>query len=606
MASSKLSSAADKNRAAAALSAGLAHHSAGRLADAEKCYREALTLDADNADAYHLMGVLALQVNKPAAAVDLIAQAVRRNAGNAVYFSNLGGALRRLGRLDEAVAAGREAVRLDDAFADGYNNLANALMDKQAYGEAAATLARLIALRPQAVEQRLMLANALMKDNRPADAELALNDLLKIAPKNAAALNNLGVTLRKLKRNDEADAAYRRALAVADDDPGVLSNYGTLLMETDRIDEAVAVFRKAVRLKPDFGEAHLNLGLALRTQMRVTEAIACVREGVRLLPDRAEARTGLGELLLLNGELEEGLREYEWRSRMAEFPSPRRDFAQPEWDGVVKPGMTLLVHDEQGVGDTIQFVRFAKIARQRGIDVIVECNTQLTRLLQSMPDVGRVIGRFSPPGPYDAHVSLLTLPRHLGLTRDSIPAETPYLAAEPQLAEHWGRRIAATPGADRALRVGLVWAGSPEHRNDHNRSLALSRLAPLGGVPNVCLFSLQKGAGANQAADPPPGLALTDLGPEIGNFADTAAILQHLDLVVTVDTSVAHLAGALGRPVWVLLPFFPDWRWLYGTDLSPWYPTMRLFRQEAPKDWDPVIARAAEALRDAAAGVRAA
>lgn len=594
---------ADKARIAALLSSGLAHHSAGRLAEAEAAYRGVLTADPDNAEAYHLMGVLALQVGKPEPAAGLIAQAIRRNPGNAVYYSNLAGALRRLGRLDEAVAAGREAVRLNGAFPDALNNLANALLDCRLHGEATEILRRLIALRPQAVEPRLMLTGALMQENRTEEAEQTLNDLLRIAPDNPSALNNLGVVLRKLKRETEAEAAYRRALDISPGDAGMLSNYGTLLLEMERVDEAIAQFRKAIEIKPDFGEAHLNLGLALRTQMRLDEAVVAAREGARLRPDLPEAHAGLGEVLLLTGVLAEGFREYEWRSRMAEFPSPRRDFDRPLWDGVMRPGMTLLVHDEQGVGDTIQFVRFAQLAHRRGMRVIVECNTQLTRLLTGMADVDQVAGRFSPLPPYDAHIPLLSLPQHLDVSLATIPADIPYLRAEPALVESWGRRIAAAPG--RGLRVGLAWAGSPEHRNDRNRSLALSQLAPLGAVSNVSFFSLQKGAGAQQTANPPPGLTLTDLGPEIGNFADTAAILEHLDLLVTVDTSVAHLAGALGRPVWVLLPFFPDWRWLSDTELSPWYPAMRLFRQPRPQTWAPVIDRLAGALQEAAAGVRA-
>lgn len=593
------------SRTAGLLASGMGHHSAGRLAEAEKAYREVLSTEPQNPEALHLMGVLALQVNKPTQAVELIAQAIRRNSRNAVYFSNLGSGLRRLGKLDESIAACREATRLDPDFADAYNNLANALVDRQRDAEAVEALNHLIALRPQVIDQRLMLARALMQlPGRAAEAVEALESLLKLAPCNASAFNNLGVALRKLKRNEEADRAYRRAIAIAPDDPGILSNHGTLLMELEREDEAIVLFRKAIEHKPGFGEAHLNLGLVLRSRMRLAEAIPAVREAVRLCPDLPEAHAGLGELLLLDGQLEEGFREYDWRSRMTDFPSPRRDFTSPRWDGVFRPGLTLLVHDEQGVGDTMQFVRFAQIAQARGARVIVECNTQLTRLLTGMPGVHQVIGRTSPIPPHDAHVPLLSLPQELGITLATVPTEVPYLRAEPELVTSWGERLAALPSLRTGLRVGLVWAGSPEHRNDRNRSLALERLAPLGRVANTRFVSLQKGAGAGQAANPPTGMELIDLGPEISNFADTAAILQHLDLVVTVDTSVAHLAGALGRPVWVLLPFFPDWRWLHGTDVSPWYPTMRLFRQDRPRAWDPVIARVAEALRTAADGVR--
>ncbi len=601
---------ADRNGPAALLAEGMAHHSAGRLAEAEAAYRRVLDASTGHPDALHLLGVIALQVNKPAAAVELIGQAIRANPRSVVYHSNLGSALRRLGRLDEALAACRRALELDASFADGYNNLANVLLDKQLHAETADALRRLLSYRPALTEQRLMLARVLILDGRPAEAVEALEALLRLAPGSADAHVNLGVALRKLGRNDEAIATYRRGLELAPGNAALLSNLGSALDQQGRSVEAVDCYRQAIDHQPGFVDAHVNLSVSLRDLNRLDEAAAAAREAIRLKPDSAEAHTNLGHARLLQGDLPEGFAEYEWRFRIADFPSPTRSFPVPAWDGGPLDGLTLLVHDEQGVGDGINFLRYIPLLRERGARVIVECNTQLLRLFQSAPDVDTVVGRFAPLPAFDRHVSLLSVPHLMGTRLETVPAAVPYLRAEPELLARWAARLGPSgdgnPGdfprdCPRDCRIGLVWAGSPGHRNDRNRSLALAALAPLGRVPGVRFYSVQKGPAAAQLATPVPGLAITDLSGEIGDFADTAAIVSHLDLVITVDTSVAHLAGALGRPVWVLLPFAPDWRWLMDREDSPWYPTMRLFRQPAPGAWDPVVARVAEALERHAA-----
>jgi tetratricopeptide (TPR) repeat protein len=581
----------------------MAHHNAGRLAEAEAAYRRVLDQSAGQPDALHLLGVIALQVNKPAAAADLIGAAIRANPTSAVYHSNLGSALRRLGRLDEALAACRRALEIDASFLDGYHNLANLLLDKKLYAETADALRRLLAHRPALTEQRLMLGRALILDGRPAEAVEVLEELLHRAPGLADAYVNLGVALRKLGRDDEAIATYRRGLELSPGSAALLSNLGSALDQQGRGVEAVDCYRQAIARQPDFIDAHVNLSVALRDLNRLDEAVAAAREAIRLKPDSAEAHTNLGHARLLQGDLPEGFAEYEWRFRIPDFPSPSRSFPVPAWDGGPLDGLSLLVHDEQGVGDGINFLRYIPLLRARGARVIVECNTQLLRLFRSAPGIDTVVGRFSPLPAFDRHISLLSVPYRMGTRLDSVPADIPYLRAEPELLERWGDRLGqAGRVGNGPLRVGLVWAGSPGHRNDRNRSLALSALAPLGRVPGVRLYSVQKGPAAAQLATPVPGLDIFDLADGIEDFADTAAIVSHLDLVVTVDTSVAHLAGALGRPVWVMLPFAPDWRWLMEREDSPWYPTMRLFRQPAPGAWEPVVARVAEALAQRAAG----
>jgi tetratricopeptide (TPR) repeat protein len=577
----------------------IALHSAGRLAEAEAACRSLLAADPENPETLHTLGVLSLQSGKPGVAVEMIAAAIRRNPASAPYFSNLGSALRRLGRLDDAIAAGREALRIDGDFIDGLINLTNALCEKGAFAEAAPLLRRVIERRPNAVDQRLLLARTLILSNQNEEAVTAMRDLLRIAPRHAPAYINLGVALKKLGRFDEAVAAYRAALDISPNDPGALNNLGTTYQEEDRNAEAIDCFRQAVAARPGYADAHLNLSLALRAEGRLDESIGEARTAIAMNPNLAEAHTSLGFNLLLKGELIEGFKEYEWRTAMNDFSSPRRSFETPAWNGEDLAGKTVLIHDEQGIGDAIQFVRYAPLLRGKGARVIVECNTQLTRLFGSMPGIDQAIGRFTQPPPHDYHVSLLSLPHLLGTRLDTIPADVPYLRAEPELVARWAERLNADGPA---LRVGVVWAGNPEFREDRNRSPGLAAFLPLFDVPGTRFYALQKGPGRRDL----PGLRdrlpenFIDLDAEIGNLADTAAIMMNLHLVISSCTAPPHLAGALARPTWTILPQACDWRWLAAGDVTPWYPTMRLFRQQKRGDWATVTATVRAALEDAA------
>lgn len=578
---------------AALLQAAIAHHGAGRAAQAEALYRQVLAAWPNHPDALHLLGVLALQAGNPAVAAELIRQAIRFDAGNPAFFSNLAIALRRLGRLDDALAACRRALALMPEFADALNNLANILSDRGEHGREAAALRRLLFLKPLLTEQRLQRGRALLLDGRAEEAVEAFMTLLGITPASAPAYTNLGVALRRLGRTDEAVAAYRSALGFSPGEPGTLSNLGIALQDLGACGEAVTCFRQAIAAKPEEAATYLNMGLAARDGMQVEASIALARRTVQLDPTLAEGHTALGFGLLLQGRLEEGFAEYEWRSRMADFPSPRRSFASPAWDGSDWTGRTLLIHDEQGVGDTIMLARYAPLLQARGVRVYLECNTQLVRLLSSMPGIEGVIGRFQPPPPHDTHVALASVPHRLGTTLYTIPAGSPYLHAEPALASAWSERL---PQRGR-LRVGLVWAGNPDFKGDRLRSPGLAAFRPLLDVPGIDFYGLQKGPGRRdlERCGPLPA-SFTDLGEAIQDFADTAAIMENLDLVVSSCTGPAHLAGALGRPVWTVLPFAPDWRWLEHGVCTPWYPTMRLFRQERCGEWDGVLRLVQSAL----------
>jgi Flp pilus assembly protein TadD len=584
-----------------ALQAGLAHHAAGRAAEAESAYRAVLAAHPNHPDALHLLGVLALQHDRPAVAVQLIGEAIRHNPGNPAGFSNFAGALRRLGRLDRARASARVAMVLAPGFCDGLNNLADILSEQGEHGAAADALGHVSALSPWLTEPRLKHAHALLLAGRNEDAVETLMALLGMTPLSVAGYTNLGVALRRLGRMEEAITAYRSALGFASGEPGTLNNLGVTFQDLGRYEEAAVCFRLSIAGQPDSSHAHLNLSLVARDEMRVDESINLARRAVTLGPALAEAHTALGHGLLIKGEFREGFAEYEWRSRMTDFPSPRREFTSPVWDGSPLAGRTLLVHDEQGVGDTIMFARYAALLQAQGARVFLECNGQLARLLSSMPGIAGVVPRYAPPPPHDFHVALASLPHRLGATLYSIPAPLAYLWAEPALVESWRARL----GPRRGLRIGLIWAGNPEFKGDRLRSPGLAAFRPLLDLPRVSIYSLQKGAGRRDLDRCGPLPAnVVDLGADIADFADTAAIMENLDLIVSSCTGPAHLAGALGRPVWTVLPFAPDWRWLEHGVCTPWYPTMRLFRQERRGDWAAVMARVAEAVAEEARRVR--
>jgi hypothetical protein len=300
----------------------------------------------------------------------------------------------------------------------------------------------------------------------------------------------------------------------------------------------------------------------------------------------------LAVVALIRGDYASGWREAEWRWKCKDFSSPKRQWSKPQWKGEQLNGETILLHAEQGFGDTVQFVRYAPMVAERGGKVILECPAVLHRLLKNLPGIAGIVPETAQPE-FDLQCPLLSLPLAFGTLLDTVPNRVPYLTPEPQLCEQWGKLIGERASG---LKVGLTWAGSPTHQNDRKRSLTLNQLLPLAQAAGVTFFSLQKGPAAQQANDPAIGFPIADLTARLTDFADTAAMISQLDLVITVDTVIAHLAGALGKPVWVFLPRVPDWRWMLDREDTPWYPTMRLFRQEVHGQWEKPIRRAAGCL----------
>jgi tetratricopeptide (TPR) repeat protein len=501
------------------------------------------------------------------------------------------------GRLGEAVACYRQAGECCPDDPRGPFALGGVLLKQGRLAEAENAFRRCLRLRPDHVEALVNLGYVLAEQEKRDEARACYERALELRPRLPEARQNLGNLLRDQGRPEEALACYDAALRERPDYAKAHVNRGIALVALGRVDEAVASIRGGVELQPDFAEAHSSLGAALSLQERLDEAVAEYRHALRIDPDLADTHWNLGLALLLQGRFAEGWPEFEWiwkTKKAGTVPA----YDRPRWDGSPLDGKTILLHAEQGLGDTIHFVRYARLVRQRGGRTVVQCQRPLVRLLSRCPGIDVLLPQGAPLPPYDVHASLQSLPGIFRTDLPTIPAEVPYLHADPDLVEHWRRELAPVRG----FRVGIVWQGNPQHPWDRHRSIPLTAFEPLARVEGVRLIGLQKGCGSEQLQELAgrfPVLTLGSLVDETsGPFMDTAAILRHLDLLVTADSAVAHLAGALAVPGWVALSFSPDWRWLLGREDSPWYPSLRLFRQPALGDWGSVFARMAEALRE--------
>jgi hypothetical protein len=443
------------------------------------------------------------------------------------------------------------------------------------------------------------LGVALAELKRLDQALHAFREAIRLRVDYAEAHRNLAQALEELGRTDEVIASYRQLVRLKPDDSETWNTLGILLGRKGQADEAVACFREVVRIDPQRAGAWNNLGAALAEMGRPDDALERFQDAIRLAPDAPEPRKSHAMIRLLKGEYEEGFVEFEWRWRCQGFTP--RPCPQPPWDGSSLAGKTILLSTEQGLGDAIQFVRFAPLVKRMGATVILECERNILPLLQTCPGIDHWLPKGTPPPDFDFYAPLVTLPRILRTTVANVPAEIPYLSADPSLVETWRRELSSYEG----YKVGVVWKGNPDCGYDVRRSFPLVELEPLARVEGVQLFSLQKGHGVEQLCKATGRFRLIDLGSRLdtqgGAFVETAAVLMNLDLLVTCDTAAAHLAGALGRDVWIPLSYAPDWRWLLDREDSPWYPTVRLFRQTKLHDWGPVFARMANILGERAA-----
>jgi tetratricopeptide (TPR) repeat protein len=563
----------------------------GRLAEAEAICRRALAADLSDAEALHLLGVIALQQDDADAAVRLMEQAAAAAPGEPKYCVNLSAVLGQVGRNDEALATAREAAARHPDFPEAHNSLGSALVRADLCEDALGSYMRAIVLRPGYDEAFYNRGVAQQMLRRPEAAIACFQQAILLQPDYVEAYNQLGVAQASLRRFDAALAAYDHAIALDPEYDEAFYNRGVALQTMERHAEAIESYSQAIALRPDYAEAVKNRGMVLQAVERCEDALADYDRAIALRPEHGATHFSKAACLLQSGDLAHGWPEYEWRWQMPDVL--RREFEQPLWDGRAPiAGKTILLHGEQGLGDTIQFSRLVAQVAARDARIVLEVAKPLVRLLASLPGVTETVARGDDLPPFDLHCPLLSLPVVLGVTLDAISGGS-YLAADAALAVTWRQRLAPLTG----LRVGLVWSGTVSPGADARRSMELDRLAPLAAVRGISFASLQKDAAAAQVRTA-RGLRPLDFTNYVADFADTAALVEALDLVISVDTSVAHLAGAMGKPVWLLLRFDACWRWLRGRDDSPWYPTARLFRQTAPGDWDGVVRRVAAALRD--------
>ena len=616
---------------AALFRTALAAHQSGRLADAIAGYRQILLHNKGHADALHLLGTIYFQLGNLDDAATLIFHALALRE-DAFFLGNLGLVLAASRRASEAEAAYRRAIHLKPDYVDAYNNLGNLLKDAMRLTEAVTAYRSALTLKPDFVLANLNLGLVLAEINQLAEAETVLRKALSLCPDLAQVHNALGDVLRRtnryaeaesvfrqaiklnasyldahiglglllheVRRLSEAEGVYRQALELAPLSCLAHNNLGTLLLEMKRFTEAEDIYLRAIELDPDFTEAHDNLGLVYKETKRASEAEAKHRHAMTLNPEYAHARWNLSCLLLSQGRYAEAWPDFEARhdSNRKEANAGLLALPYPQWQGEQLAGKSIAIWPEQGFGDYIQFVRYVPLLKKRGAShVTVVCHPPLKPLLETVDGVDAVITNFTNVPVHDYWSFPLSLPRHFGTTLDNIPNALPYLSALEERLDRW-RGLIPSEG----LRVGIAWKGSTAHKNDANRSLpSLSIMEPILNIQNVKPISLQKELDENEPRERGLIPSEASLGDRIEDFADTAAIVSLLDLVVCVDTAVAHVAGALGKPCWVMLPALgTDWRWLTDRTDSPWYPgTLQLFRQSRPNDWRDVIEEVALSLR---------
>jgi Flp pilus assembly protein TadD len=566
-----------------------------KLPEAETAFRLAIRLDPVNVIMYVNLATCLTQQGRPADAEEWARQATQLNPTHAEAHRLLGTALDARRKLEPAEVAFRDAVRLDPNHADARFRFGRVLARRGTHKDAETELRAAVGLKPDFTAAWAALAQLLTDTDRHADAVECARTATRLDPKSADLHNGLGVALAGCEKFAEAEAAYREAIRLDSKLASAHSNLGNALRSQGHPDEAERSLREALRLKPDYAEAHNNLGIVLVQVGREAEGQKHYDEAVRLRHDYPEARMNRSLSWLAGGDFARGWSEYEWR-----FQVNRKHKAPPgpRWDGSPLNGKILLITSEQGLGDSLHFIRYAPLAKAKGAKVLFDCPDPLASLVATCPGIDRVVSRAKPGVTYDTHIPLLSLPSLFGVPPEAATAPVPYFQPDPTRVEHWRRELADVPG----LRIGITWQGSTIHKGDRLRSVQLTRFAPLAAVPGVSLCSIQKGTGSEQLNDPAAApLNVIDLGARTDkDMADTAALMMNLDLVIAVDTAVVHLAGALGRPAWVALPFAADWRWLREGERTLWYPTVRLFRQTVRGDWDGVFGRLAVALAAAA------
>lgn len=612
----------------------------GDAEGATEILHRSVQLKPDNYEHLANLGMVLATRRQFGQAIEYLRRAIALRPNSPELLNNLGAALKEIEKLDEAVGAFDRAIALKPGYAEAHYNRGVALQQQLKWEPAKEAFERAISLRQNYLPALINLGAVLLKLNQSQAGKTAYRQALEINADHADAWYGLGAALQQMGRNDEAIDHYHRALALRPDFADAAYNLGKAAADSGRSDEAIAFFQKARELRPDFTEASNSLALALKDKERWDEALQVLGEALRLKPDDPSLHINLGTVLLdldrfdealaahckaleiepnnalamwnkamvllATGKLKEGFEAYEARLRVKDLiPDP--DYGKPKWDGSDLNGRTIFLHAEQGFGDTIQFARYIPMLHASDCRVIVQCPRPLHSLLEGQLPIEQLLGGGDPLPEFDVHCSLPSLPYRFGTTLDTIPADVPYLRADPRRVDEFAERIrrgdkeTGRQGAQTQvvspspLKVGLAWAGNPLHRQDKHRSIPFNVLSPLFDLPDIRFFSLQKGPAAE--ALPSEISNLTDWTADLNNFGDTAALIANLDLVIAVDTVVVHVAGAMRKPAWVLLAVPTDWRWMLDRPDTPWYPSLRLFRQPRRHDWTSIINKVVEELR---------
>ena len=610
--------------------AGVHFAQEGKLSEAIASFRQALQINPELADAHNNLAIALARRRNFDEAAAAFRRALHFDPASSRTHNNLGSVLAEQQDFETAIRAYRQALQLDPHYLDAYCNLGKAQRKLGRLEEAAQSFRHALAINPKLAGAQRELGIVLAALERRDDAICAFQKAIEFDPEHAESHYHLGCLLKDAGRCEDAIECFESALGIQSDHAEARNCLGICLAQLGEHEKAIEHYLDAIRIRPGFSAAYSNWGIALSAQGRLHEALDKYRiaqefnasspevynnmgsalcglgrcdEGLQsyeraleLKPDYAEAHRNRSVVRLLRGDFAAGWPEYEWRWKCRDFQA--RTFEQPRWNGESLDGKTILLHAEQGLGDTLQFVRYAAALKQLGATVIVHAPKQLARILARCPGVDRLITDADQRPAFDVHLPLMSVPHVVQTTAETIPQNVPYLFADEQLASEWGEQLEGVTD----LRVGISWQGNRKYAADKQRSIPLSEFEILGAIPGVWLLSLQKGPASEQLHDLAAERSWAEVGPDLdsaaGPFMDTAAIMQHLDLVITSDTAIAHLAGGLGVPVWAAIPFAPDWRWQLEGDRCPWYPTMRLFRQTEPGDWKPVFQRIAAALQE--------
>ena len=576
------------------LEVAIQSHQTGNLQKAEQLYSQVIEKNPDHPVALHALGIVAHQKGQNDIATDLLARAITSNPQNSQFHNTQGIVLEAIGKTDEAITSYKKAILLNINYAEAYLNLAIALMESDNFIAAVEKCNQIISLFGGSAQAYNLMGYCLQRQSKLSEAIQSYRQAIHLEPDFAEPYNHIGVIFNHQERYNQAVESCRKALELDPDYVEAYNSLGVALNGIGFYDEAVTNFQKAISLNPEYLDSYYNLGNNLRKQNQCTQAIQLYKKAIQIDPDCAKAHWNLSIVFLLTGRFSQGWTEYKWRRELGLVSYPH-EYDQPYWDGSSFAGKRLLVHYEQGFGDNIQFVRYLPMVKQLGGTVILEMVKPLYQLFKRINGVDEFVQASSDSTPpdvdFDIHISTLDMPRLFGTTLENIPCKVPYLYAESAKVECWRNKLDSG-----SFKVGLVWAGDARHGNDHNRSCSLKYFAPLVKIEGVKLYGLQKEV-SGQLTELAANMGIRCLGEQFKDFSDTAAAIENMDLVISVDTSVLHLAGAMGKPAWALIPFVPDWRWLLDRQDCPWYPTMKLFRQKERGNWDELFARVSQQLQ---------